>query len=195
MTPERRVPVPPDFATAVSSLRATRLRPEIMLDPISPPQRLAPFSHAIAAEVVVEGEAAATGRLVLLCDPNGQEAWDGTLRLVTFASAELDPEMAGDPLLAEVGWSWLLDALHGRNADYTAAGGTVTQTSSMRFGDLSGPPHTVDIELRASWTPLHADLGAHLLAWGDLLCTAAGLPPPGVAMLPGRGSGLPGPAS
>ena len=43
------------------------------------------------------------------------------------------------------------------------------------------------MEVRASWTPLGNDLGAHLLAWSDLLCTIAGLPPlpEGVIALPG----------
>ena len=48
----------------------------------------------------------ATGRLVLLHDPDGQDAWNGTLRVVTYVAAELEPEMAGDPMLAAVGWSW-----------------------------------------------------------------------------------------
>ena len=56
----------------------------------------------------------ATGRLVLLHDPAGQDAWDGTLRLVTYVTAELEPELASDPLLPAVGWSWLTDALAAR---------------------------------------------------------------------------------
>jgi len=44
------------------------------------------------------------------------------------------------------------------------------------------------MEVRASWTPADADLGRHLLAWSDLLCTIAGLPPlpEGVVALPGQ---------
>ena len=40
-----------------------------------------------------------TGRLVLLHDPAGHEAWQGTFRVVTYVRAELEPEMAADPLL------------------------------------------------------------------------------------------------
>jgi hypothetical protein len=105
------------------------------------------------------------------------------LRVVTFVSAEVEPEMAGDPMLAPVGWSWLVDALSSHGARYTAAGGTITQTTSTRFGDLAGPPDACDVELRASWTPRDDDLGPHLEAWCTLLASTAGLPPPGVAML------------
>ena len=67
---------------------------------------------------------------------------------------------------------------------------------------------TAQVEIRASWTPLipdaqslgpdlaPLDLAPHVEAWGELLCTAAGLPPvpDGVAVMPSRrgqrGSGL-----
>ena len=94
----------------------------------------------------------ATGRLVLLHDPEGQEAWGGVLRLVIYVRAELDAELATDPLLPAVGWSWLTDALERLRRAGPALGGTVTQTSSARFGDISGPARTDDLELRASWT-------------------------------------------
>ena len=135
--------------------------------------------HGLGAD----GTELATGRLVLLHDPDGAEAWDGVLRLVAFASAELEQEMAGDPMLPAVGWSWLTDALDERHAAYRAAGGTVTQTTSTRFGDLAGPETTVALELRASWTADEPDMSTHLHAFVDLLCTAAGLPPEGVAVL------------
>ncbi|MDQ6874743.1 MAG: DUF3000 domain-containing protein [Actinomycetota bacterium] len=169
---------------AVESLRTARPRPEVLLAETAAPQRLAPFTFALSAEVLRGADQVASGRLVLLHDPDGQDSWDGTLRLVTYATAELDPEMAGDPMLAEVGWSWLMEALAEHGARHTAAGGTVTSTTSVRFGDLAGPPGTADVELRASWTPLDGDLSAHLLAWCELLCATAGLPPPGVTKLP-----------
>jgi Protein of unknown function (DUF3000) len=179
--------VPAEFERAVACLRAPSGRPEVFFEPVPPPSRLAPYTHAIGAEVAgADDEIIATGRLVLLCDPDGSDAWGGTLRLVTFASAELDPEMARDPMLAEVGWSWLTEALEAHRARFSAAGGTVTETSSARFGDIAGPAHTLEIELRASWTPADADLTPHLRAWTDLLCTAAGLPPPGVISLTAR---------
>lgn len=172
------------FRDAVEALTTTQVRREVRVEPLRPPQRLAPWSYAVSADVLdADNNELATGRLVLLHDPDGQEAWDGTLRLVAYASAELDPQMGVDPLLPSVGWSWLTDALEERRAAHRAAGGTVTQTTSTRFGDLAGPRTSVGLELRASWTAENAELGPHLLAFVDLLCAAAGLPPEGVTIL------------
>jgi len=178
--------VPAIFAQAVRGLRAVRPRPEIILEEVSPPARLAPYAYAVFATVQRDGAEVGSGRLILLHDPAGHEAWEGTLRLVTYVTAELDAEMATDPLLPEVGWSWLTDALDLSHAPYKAAAGTVTQTLSTRFGDLSGTPPTADIEIRASWTPVDRGLEPHLEAWCALLASTAGLPPPGVVALPTR---------
>lgn len=175
---------PETFRVAVESLETTLARVEVRVEAIRAPQRLAPYSYALAAEVMADDDGeGATGRLVLLHDPDGADAWDGDLRLVAYASAELAADMAGDPLLPQVGWSWLTSALDERGAGYTAAGGTVTQTTSTRFGDVQGPSSTTSLELRGSWTPTGADLSAHLLAFVDVLATAAGLPPEGVTVL------------
>jgi DUF3000 family protein len=183
---ETSTAAPAVFRDAVASLGMPRIRREVRVEPLRAPQRLAPWSHAIGAEVTgADGSELATGRLVLLHDPDGEEAWDGVLRLVAYVSAELDQEMGVDVMLPAVGWSWLTDALDERGAAYRAAGGTVTQTSSTRFGDIAGPTTSVSIEVRASWTADHADLAPHVLAFADLLCTAAGLPPEGVTVLSG----------
>lgn len=179
--------LPEIFARAVAGLRAVQPREEIALEEVPPPQRLAPFAFAMSATVLKDTDEMATGRLILLHDPAGHEAWDGgTLRLVTYVTAELEPELAADPLLPAVGWSWLVDALETHDAAHTAIGGTVTQTISTRYGQLAGPPAAGDVEIRASWTPLDADLGPHLRAWCTLLASTAGLPPPGVTALPER---------
>ncbi|HEV2780859.1 MAG TPA: DUF3000 domain-containing protein [Actinophytocola sp.] len=174
------------FAQAVAALRTLRPRPELHLEEVRPPQRLAPWAFAFTAEVNGPAEVLATGRLVLLHDPDGEEAWGGVLRVVAYVRAELDAELAADPLLPAVGWSWLTDALEASGAEYTALGGTVTDTSSARFGDIAGPARTDDLELRASWTPLSADLVPHGEAFCDLMASVVGLPPVGVATL-GRG--------
>ena len=175
---------PEIFRTAVASLTGTAVRHEVRVEPLRPPQRLAPWSYAISADVrSADGDDLATGRLVLLHDPDGVEAWDGVLRLVAFASAELESQMGTDEMLPAVGWSWLIDALDDRHAAYRAAGGTVTQTTSTRFGDLVGPKTAVALELRASWTAETPEMAPHLHAFVDLLCLAAGLPPEGVTML------------
>ncbi|WP_399084371.1 DUF3000 domain-containing protein [Streptomyces sp. BBFR2] len=180
-------PIP--FRRAIESLRAARLRPEIVLDAVPAPKRLAPYAGALEATVVErgagpDGEDAdlADGRLVLLHHPAGHEAWQGTFRIVTLARAELEPEMGTDPLLPEVSWSWLTGALDARGVRYGEASGTVTLAESHHFGGLAVREPATQIEIRASWTPAEGpggvpDAGAHLAAWCDLLCQVAGLPP------------------
>ena len=133
----------------------------------------------------------ATGRLVLLHDPAGHEAWQGTFRVVTYVRAALELEMAADPLLPGVGWAWLIEALDGHGAAFVAASGTVTRVASESFGAIAGEKSSAQIEIRASWTPLDEAYDAHLLAWCDLLCTTAGLPPvpAGVVALPSAAHG------
>jgi len=185
---------PAEFHDAVESMNAATVRPEIELGPIRPPQRLAPFSYAIGAEVkhpelaVVpeQSDGDAFGRLILLHDPEGSEAWDGTMRLVAYIQADLDSTEAIDPLLPEVAWSWLVDALQERAEHVTALGGTVTATTSVRYGDISGPPRAHQLELRASWTATTPDLAVHVQAFCEVLEHAAGLPPVGVTDLGSR---------
>lgn len=178
---------PEPFRRALEALRATRLRPEIALEETPAPQRLAPHAVALTADVLGDdGDELATGRFVLLHDPAGHETWQGCFRVVTFARAELEPELATDPVLPSVGWSWLTEALAVRGAEYTAISGTVTRVASESFGAMDGREPTAEIEMRASWTAPDSRLGPHLEAWADVLAAAAGLPPvaPGVVALP-----------
>ncbi|MDQ3763421.1 MAG: DUF3000 domain-containing protein [Actinomycetota bacterium] len=177
---------PEIFRKAVASLNAVRPRPEMRFEPIPAPRRLAPWAYAWGLELPGTDHASATGRLVLLHDPHGQDAWESTLRLVGFVRAELDVEFAGDPLLHAVSWSWLADALSSSGAGYTALGGTVTQTSSARFGAIAEPEPANEIELRASWTPVGDSLVEHAEAFCELMAAAAGLPPVGVVALSKR---------
>ena len=110
-----------------------------------------PFANNIHT---VDGEDVGTGRIVLLHDPAGNDAWDGTFRCVAYARAEIDPEMANDPLLGEVGWSWLTEALAAHGAEYAAPSGTVTKVSSESFGSMADEETTAQLEIRASWTPV-----------------------------------------
>jgi len=178
---------PEEFLEAVARMHAARLRPEIFCEEMPAPQRIAPFASALSADVTVDGEDVGTGRLVLLHDPAGNEAWGGTYRCVAYARAEIDPEMANDALLGEVGWSWLTEALDAHGAEYTSPSGTVTKVSSESFGSMADEEASAQLEIRASWTPL-GDVADHVEAWGELLCTASGLPPvpEGVAPLPSR---------
>jgi hypothetical protein len=186
---------PQAFTDAVAQLRAARLRPEVLCEEMPAPQRIAPYAAALSADVTVDGDDVGTGRIVLLHDPHGNDSWEGTFRCVAYARAEIDPEMANDPLLAEVGWSWLSEALDAHGASYVAPSGTVTKVSSESFGGMADEEASAQLEIRASWTPVPdqdtadpLDLGPHVEAWGEMLCTASGLPPvpEGVAPLPSR---------
>lgn len=180
------------FNSAVEALRAVRLRPEIHLEEVPAPQRIAPLSAALAGEVVrgprATDDVLASGRFVVLYDPAAPEAWEGPWRVVTFTRAHLEAELGADALLGEVGWSWLTDAIHANGAGYEALGGTVTRVVSESFGALADRDGEVEIEVRASWSPTEPDLVDHLKIWTDLLCTVAGLPPlpEGVTALPGQ---------
>jgi hypothetical protein len=176
---------PPEaFTRAVAQLRSVTPRPEIVVETPPAPQRLAPCAYALAGTVSRPGDQqAASGRLILLYDPAVPDPWGGPLRLVTYLTAELEIELATDPLLPAVGWSWLTEALADHGAHYIAIAGTVTQTASTSFGDLAGPPSIADLEIRASWTPVDSDLSAHMNAWFAVLASTAGLPPPGVRAL------------
>ncbi|MET3921496.1 hypothetical protein ABIB26_002437 [Arthrobacter sp. UYEF20] len=204
--------VPADFLFALGTLRQARCRSELHLEEIPAPSRLAPFAVALGAEVIAPGEAAgagavhgpaaaalepasgsddvelATGRFILLHDPDGSAVWDGEFRVVTYIRAQLEPEMGNDEMLGSVAWTWLVEALDNHAASYRSAGGTATRVLSESFGTLSDRPNSIDIELRASWTPASPDITSHLEAWSDMVCTFAGLPPlpDGVTPLPHR---------
>jgi hypothetical protein len=182
---------PPAFREAVAGMREARLRAEVFCEEMPAPQRIAPYAFALSADVTVDGEDVGTGRIILLHDPAGNEAWDGTFRCVAYVRAEIEPEMITDPMLAGVGWSWLTEALEAHEAQYGAPSGTVTRVATESFGGMADDGGSAQIEIRASWTPVFddpADAAAHVLAWGDLLCMAAGLQPvpEGVAAMPSR---------
>ena len=176
--------VPDAFRRATESLRAVRLRPQVVLEEGPAPQRLAPYALALSADVAGDDdEELGTGRFVVLHDPDGHEAWQGTFRVVTFVRAALEPDVAGDPLVPGVGWSWLVEALEARSVPYLAASGTVTRVVSEPFGTMADREPTAELEIRASWTALDWRLGPHLEAWSELLCTVAGLPPVAVGVV------------
>ncbi|MFI5428294.1 DUF3000 domain-containing protein [Aeromicrobium sp. UC242_57] len=176
---------PGEFTAAVEQVRHAVLRPEVVVDEMPAPQRIAPFSYAMSGDVLVADEELATGRFILLHDPAGNDAWGGTFRCVTFARADIEADMAADPVLPSVGWSWLTEALDAYGSSYTAASGSVTVVRSEGFGEMEDDGGDAQIEVRASWTPLlspTAGAGDHAAAWSNLLAAISGLPPlaPGV---------------
>jgi hypothetical protein len=179
---------PSGFDLAAREVRATEFRDDLVVREIPAPGGVAPFSLAIAADIRPEVEGVdspyGTGRFILLHDPDEPSAWDGAWRIVCFAQAPLEPEIGTDPLLADVAWSWLVDALESRSATYHSASGTATKTLSKGFGTLSDEGDGAQIELRASWSP-SGSLTPHVEAWAELVCMLGGLPPgsEGIAVL------------
>jgi hypothetical protein len=183
-------------------------RRELSFDSDPPPRKLAPFAAAVSAIVVDAGDLeVGWGRFILLYDPAGQTGWDGPLRIIAYIRADLEPEIAADSLIGQVGWTWLTEALDARTGGYTQTSGTVTRVVTEGFGGKQDEPVATEFELRASWSPLgilavgtglgstgtgtssetsHDEmntgemgtgLDGHVAAWCDALCTASGLPP------------------
>jgi hypothetical protein len=191
------------FTAAVAGLRAGQeqvraVRPELTFEDVPAPRTLAPFAAAFAATARVARAEVASGRFVLLFDPAGQRGWAGPLRVIIYIRADLEPEIAADPMLGEVAWSWLTEALDARTSGYAAPSGTVTRVVTEGFGAKREEPQTTGFELRASWSPVgvlglagepaegapagdrhleQAGLDGHLAAWCGAICAAAGLPP------------------
>ncbi|GAB3685362.1 hypothetical protein GCM10027589_54360 [Actinocorallia lasiicapitis] len=176
---------PTEFLRALdtfsSALAGDPERPELEFEEMPAPQRLAPHSAAISAAVVRDDNELAHGRLILLYDPAGRGSWHGRFRLVAYVQAELEPEMAEDPLIGTVAWSWLIESLE--VAGFAAESGTITRAISESFGEKQDEPSTTELELRASWSPVEDDLTPHVRAWTEVMCMAAGLPPRGVSEL------------
>jgi hypothetical protein len=166
---------------AVAALQAAKTRPELTVTEIAAPGSLAPSAIALAADVMPArhgiDSALGTGRFILLHDPE--------FRIVCFAQSPLDTDMGLDPFMAEVAWSWLVDALAVSGARYHSASGTATKILSTGFGELESQGDGAVIELRASWTPVDDEIGPHVEGWSELLCMLAGLPPAveGVSLL------------
>lgn len=170
----------PEFAAAVQQLLKSSWRNDLQVKDIASPAGLAPEAFALSADVRPPEHGIdspyGTGRFLLLYDPEEPDAWGGPWRIISFAQAPIESEIGSDPLLIEVVWSWLMDALDQRNAKFSHASGTVTKTNSKGFGSIAEEGEGAQIELRASWSP-YGDFANQLSAWAELLCMLAGLPP------------------
>lgn len=178
------------FAAVAAELERLRPRQEITLDVGPGPRRLAPHALSVNAEVARADTLVGDGRLVLLHDPTGPEGWQGTWRVVVFVAADLEAEMAEDPVMVDVGWTWVQECLGEYELTVAAFGGTVTRANSRSFGTLADRVESGRLEVRASWTPVlesrHTGreeedavgvIGLHVQAWLDLLSTMCGLAP------------------
>ena len=202
--------LPAEFLDALTGLRRAAPRSEIRLEEVPAPTRLAPLAVALGAEVFdtvpfppplphgparnlvlqPEPEELATGRFILLYDPAGSDAWNGRFRIVTYIRARLEAELGNDFLLGPVAWTRLVQALDAHGARHHSTGGTGTRMLSESYGTLEDRADTIDLELRASWSPETSDVRRHVEAWAEVVGVFAGLPPlpDGVVHLPQRRS-------
>ncbi len=179
--------------------RVSELRPELTFEQEPAPRRLAPYAASVAVTASSADGDIGWGRFVLLFDPAGQRGWGGPFRIIGHIRVDLEPEIAADPLVGEVGWSWLTEALDARAVGYQQPSGTVTRVVTEGFGLKQDEPVTTEFELRASWSPTGQPprdqvtasepagcaqaqpgwlgLDGHVAAWCEALCAAAGLPP------------------
>lgn len=179
---------PADFLDALESLKDHTFRPELHVTQIPPPKQIAPWAVALQTEVNEAGDLdpdlyRGNAKFVLLYDPAGQPAWDGQFRVVTYVSAPVESDVADDPMLGEVAWSWLGEALASQGAAYHNLTGTVTRIYNETFGGLALAASRTEIEIRASWSPDYSDVYHHLEAWADFTASACGLGPVGVSSL------------
>lgn len=166
------------WQAALDSLQSPALRTEFTLEEVPAPQRLAPHSIALAVEAIDgDDEELAVGRFIVLHDPEGQDTWDGTFRVVSFVRAPIESDVVTDDLFDEVAWSWLTDALTDAGAQFHNASGTVTRTVSRSFAGLEDRSTETDLEIRASWSPDTEDLSMHMKAWLALVEKSSGLTP------------------
>lgn len=169
------------FRTAIEEMTRAALRPEVAWRDIPAPGRMAPHTWAAEGEVLLHDDELASGRIVILHDPAGEESWQGEYRMVALVQAQLEPEFAIESMLGDVAWSWVTESLELNGAQARELGCTATRVVSQSYGALASRPSTVDVEMRVSWTPdtpaTGADLGPHFAAWTAMLAAAGGLPP------------------
>jgi len=166
------------WQTAVSTLRLPHVRPELVIEEVPAPNRLAQFAIALAVDAVSSlDEDLASGRFVVLHEPDGQPTWNGDFRVVTFVKAPLESDVLIGDMFDEVAWTWLVESLQDHGADMHNLSGTVTRTVSRSFADLRDREIQTDLEIRASWTPDSEDLSTHIKAWLGLIEICADLEP------------------
>ena len=119
------------FRVAIDAMSRAALRPDFTWREIPAPSRMAPSAWAATGEIENQDEELASGRLVILHDPAGQEAWDGTFRMVALVQAQLEPEFSVEAMLGDVAWSWVTESLELHGADSRELGCTATRVVSQ----------------------------------------------------------------
>src|SRR5699024_9353800 len=176
---------PKTFRVALDQLRQATTRTEVELNEIPAPSKLATYAVAMGAEVTnADGDASAVGGFILLYDNQHSDIWDGNFRIVTYIRTSIESDLGEDPMVSAGAWTSSLAPLHAGEARYRQRGGTATRVVSKGFGMLDHQYETIDLELRASWTPSGDHLNRHLTGWRDMVCTFAGLPPATEGVIP-----------
>ena len=177
------------------------VRPELAFEDVPAPRTLAPFAIAVAATARVGGIGSRLGpfRAASTTRTASAAGWARCASSI-YIRADLEPEIAADPMLGEVAWSWLT-GVHSTPAH-------LVTRSAQRYRDPRGhrgfgakreDPQATGFELRASWSPVgmagpaswtwsrpgasltsaesaQAGLDGHLAAWCGAICAAAGCP-------------------
>ena len=189
---------PPEFRAAVDSMHAARLRPEVFCEEMPAPQRIAPYAAALSADVTVDGTDVGTGRIILLHDPAGQRRLGRHLPLRGLRPRR---DRARPDHRPDARRRRLVLADRGARRPRCGVRRRLRHRHPGRHRELrrhgrrgrhraDRDPRLVDARPRRRTPPAGAplDLAAHVEAWGELLCTAVGLPPvpEGVTAMPSR---------
>ena len=191
---------PPAFTAAVEQVGRAVLRPEVVVDTMPAPQRIAPFAHAVSGDVITPGTArpgpaTATTRSA----PGGSSccttrpattpgaARSAASRSPAPTSSPRWPPTRPCPPSAGAGSPTPSTPTAASTSPRAAASPSCTPKDSARW------PPTAPTPRSRSAPPgrRRRDMGAHISAWSDLLCAIAGLPPlaPGVIPLQQRRRG------
>lgn len=181
---------PGEFLTALSALRDVPTPPNLALEEIQAPFSVAPFAASLSGEVLRKNRSQNTddilahGNFSIFYSPTVVTEWEAKFRIVSIVRAEIDKEMAVDPMIYEVARAWLHDSLTQSTARFNCLRGTVTQVMSQSLIGSDADEQESQLEIRSSWSPLPQnndgqvdwELGLHLESWINLLFATSGSP-------------------
>lgn len=170
--------IPEPFTNALTSLRTAARTVDLELTEIPGPTRAAAYSVALSGSLADPDDPEteiADGNFVVLYN-DADDGGPGSFKVIVMIRAELDAEMSIDPLLPDVAWTWLEEALARFTGSVDDLGGAVTRTITTNHGRTAEHGDSVELELRASWASQSSEVGDHLQAWGQALRTCAGQP-------------------
>jgi hypothetical protein len=168
---------PAQFASAALSLGEPLLREELISEQIPAPEKIAPWALAFAAQAPNPADTPmnrGVGRIVFLYDPEQHETWGSNMRVIAYGKSPLENDLGVEEDVAHFWWEELMRSLKSHGAKFSHEAGTVTKMTSTGMGSLANDPSASEVEIRASWSPQHDELGPHLAAWQDLIAAMAG---------------------